>query len=272
MAMNAALDTSKGNQKFIILAVVLGLMGAILVYVLLSRDTSSSGSGGATGPTTAVVVAKSDIAARTKVTKDMVEVKLIPADAVSEMSFADAAQVINQVTRFPISANQQILSSQVIPPAGSAGVSRALSYAVPAGKRAFAIRTTALASAGGLVLPGDYIDILAIFDIPNGDDVRNKFAVQTILQNVEVLAVEQAIVDTVGGDTTGPNSQRARNTESRPVPEANTLTLLLTPEEAQQMFLAEAHGELRFALRSYGDGKEEPIDLLTLPELIPNLP
>jgi pilus assembly protein CpaB len=272
MAMNATLDTSNGNRKFIMLAVVLGLMGAILVYVAFSRDTSSSGGDGVSSATTAVVVAKTDIAARTKVTPDMLEVKLIPADAVSEMSFTDAAQVVNQVTRFPISANQQILSSQVIPPSGSAGVSRALSFAVPTGKRAFAIHTTAIAGVGGLVLPGDYIDVLALFDIPSGNDVRNDFAVQTILQNVEVLAVDQAIVDTVGGDTTGPNGQRSRNTEARPVPDAKTLTLLLTPEEAQQMFLAEAHGELRFALRSFGDGKEDRIRFLTLPELIPNLP
>ena len=128
MAMNAALESSNANRRFIILAVVLGILGAVLVYVAFSRDTSSGGGNTAGGQATAVVVAKVDIAARTKVTADMVEVKLIPQDAVSEFTFADPAQVIGQVTRFPITANQQVLSSQVITTTGTTGTSRALSY------------------------------------------------------------------------------------------------------------------------------------------------
>src|SRR5690606_8673659 len=112
------------------------------------------------------------------------------------------------------------LSSQVIPVTGRAGVSRALSYTIPAGKRAFSIETSSLASAGGLVLPGDYIDILAVYEVGAGDD-ESIAVVQTILQNVEVLAVAQTIVDTVGGDTTEtPNNQRARISEAGAEPEA----------------------------------------------------
>jgi pilus assembly protein CpaB len=270
MAMNATLESGKTNRRFIILAFVLGLLGAVLVYVSFSRDTGAGG--GVPGvANTAIVVAKQDIAARTKVTADMVEVKLVPVDAVSEASFTDTAKVVNQVTRFPIAANQQVLSSQVIPVTGRSGVSRALSYTIPAGKRAFAIQTSALASAGGLILPGDYIDILAVYDVQDGDDQRDAFVVQTILQNVEVLAVSQTIVDTLGGETTAsPNQQRARNTEAPANPEATTLTLLVTPEQVQQLFLSERHGELRYSLRAFGDGTEKPIEFLTQPDLLPN--
>ena len=79
----------------------------------------------------AVVVAKRTSPRGPRSRPDMVEVKLVPGHAVSEIAFSDAAQVVNQVTRFPISANQQILSSQVIPTTGGAGVSRALSYTIP---------------------------------------------------------------------------------------------------------------------------------------------
>lgn len=270
MAMNATLDSSNANRRFIILAVVLGLLGAVLVYVAFSRDSSSGGGGGVSGATSAVVVAKADIAARTKITADMLEVKLVAQDSVSEFSFADPAQVVGQVTRFPIAANQQLLSSQVISTAGPSATSRALSYTIPAGKRAFAVQASQLATAGGLILPGDYIDILAVYDIHNGDQEEDAFLVQTILQNIEVLAVSQTIVDTVGGDATTTNNQRARNTEAKPDPAAGTFTLALTPEQVQQMFLAEANGTIRFALRAFGDGTEKPIEYLTELDLIPD--
>ncbi|MGE0058742.1 MAG: Flp pilus assembly protein CpaB [Dehalococcoidia bacterium] len=266
MAMNAALDSSNANRKFIILAVVLGLLGAILIYALVSRDSSSDGGGKVSGATSAVVVAKTDIAARTKITADMLEVKLVPQDAVSEFSYADPAQVAGQVTRFPVSANQQVLSSQVISTAGPSATSRALSYTVPTGKRAFAVQANQVATAGGLILPGDYIDILAVYNVGDEDN----FLVQTILQNIEVLAVSQTIVDTVGGDAASTNNQRARNTEAKPNPEAGTYTLALTPEQVQQMFLAESNGTIRFALRAFGDGTEKPIEYLTELDLIPD--
>jgi pilus assembly protein CpaB len=216
------------------------------------------------------VVAKQDIAARTRVTADMVEVKLVPADTVGESYFADAAQVVGQVTRFPITANQQVLASQVIPPAGTTGVSRALSYTIPEGKRGLSVGLSSVAAAGGLILPGDYVDVLVVYDVKVGQDVEDAFLVETILQNIEVLAIQQTIVDTVGGEANATtNGQRARNTEAAPIPEAQTITLLVTPEQAQQVYLAEANGMLRFSLRSYGDGTEKPIEFLTELDLIP---
>lgn len=270
MAMNATLDSSNTNRRFIILAVVLGLLGAVLVYVAFSRD-SSSGEKTAAGATTPVVVAKVDIAARTKITTDMLDVKLVPQDAVSAASFADPAQVAGQVTRFPITANQQVLSSQVIVTTGTAAASRALSYTIPPGKRAFSIEASALAAAGGLILPGDYIDLVVIYDVQQGQEKKDSFLVQTILQNVEVLAVSQNIVDTVGGDTAASaNNQRARNTEAKPDPGASTFTLLLTPEQVQTAALAAANGHVHYSLRSFGDGTEKPLEYLTELDLIPD--
>jgi pilus assembly protein CpaB len=273
MAMNATLDTSKANRRFIILAVVLGLIGAVLVYVAFSRDTGSDG-GASSAANVSVVVAKADIAARTRLTKDMVEVKLVPADNVSELNFGDAAQVVGQVTRFPITANQQILSSQVISTSAGGGTSRALSFTIPKDKRAFAIKTDALSTVGGLLLPGDYVDLVVAFDVQRGNDTEEAYLVQTILQNIEVLAVSQTIVDTVGGDTAETtNGQRARNTEAKPQPEAATVTLMLTPDEVQLVLMADTHGAIRFALRSFGDGAEKPIEFLTEPDVLPaNLP
>lgn len=150
---------------------------------------------------------------------------------------------------------------------------------VPQGKRGFAINASQVQEAGGLILPGDYVDIVVLYDVefdkPGSTDkeVVDNFLVQTVLQNVEVLAVSQVIVDIVPEATPSVGGQRVRNSEAQPEPGATTVTLSLTPEQAQRVYLAESNGEVRMALRPFGDADERPIDYMTELELYPqNLP
>ena len=273
----AAATAGQSNRRFILLAVVLGLVGAILVYVAFSRDSSPDSSAGI--PTTPVVVAKADIPARSRITASMIDVKLVAEDSASALSFNDPETVIGQVTRFPIAANEQVLSTKIVSlaPNAQAG-SRALSYVVPQGKRGFAINASQVQEAGGLVLPGDYVDVLVIYDVEftsrAGDkETEDNFLVQTIFQNIEVLAVSQTVVDLVPEATPTAGGQRARNSEAKADPEAITVTLALTSDQVQRMYLAESNGRVRLALRPFGDSEERPVDFITELELFPqNLP
>jgi pilus assembly protein CpaB len=214
----------------------------------------------------------------------MVEVRLVPTDARSGVGYTDATQVVGQVTRFPITANEQVLTNKIVSLAGSVAGSKSLSYVVPQGKRAMSFNASTVQQAGGLIIPGDYIDIVALYDVEfagktAGDrQTASKYLVQTVLQNVQVLAIAQTIVDLVPETTPtagapAPGNQQARNTESKAEPGAATVTLALTPEEAERIYLAEANGQLRMSLRAYGDGTTRPIDFVTKLELVPqNLP
>jgi pilus assembly protein CpaB len=264
----------KTNRTFVLLAIVLGLLGSVLLYAAVSRDGSKTSSPAGGVP---VVVAKVEIPARTRITASMVEIRQIPADTRSLLAFDSTDAVLGQVTRFPIAANEHILSSKVVPLEGAATASRSLAFAVPQGKRGFAIRVSEVANAGGLILPGDYVDVVVLYDVEflnrSGDrEMVDAFVVDVLFQNIEVLAVSQTIVDLVPntGDAEG---QRARNTEAAPKPDANTVTLALTPEEAQKLYLAEANGRIRLAVRPFGDSELRPIDPMVKLELLPaNLP
>jgi pilus assembly protein CpaB len=276
------MNPARANRRFILLAITLGLLGAILVYVSFSRNSGSSDGAGAGAANAPVVVAREDIPARTKITQSMIEVRLLPNDNRSPLSYNDASLVIGQVTRFPLAANEQVLSSKVVSLApGSSVTSRSLSFAVPQGKRAFAVNTSSVAGAGGLILPGDYVDVMVIYDVEfqtkPGDQAsrqsEDNFLVQTVLQNIEVLALSQTIVDVAPDSEAGANGQRVRNSEAKPQPDATTVTMALTPEQAQRLYLAESNGRLRLALRPFGDGNERPIEFMTELELFPpNLP
>jgi pilus assembly protein CpaB len=272
----SAASQSRGNGRFIVLAVVLGLIGALLVYVAASRDTSPSSSSATDVP---VVVAKSDIPARSTLTASMVQVKLVSGDVRSYMAYTSVDQVLGQVTRYPVAAGEQVLPNKVVDlGSGRASAGRSLSYVIPEGMRGFGINISAVQNAGGLVLPGDYVDVVVIYDVefqsptdPNKREKADSHFVHTLLQNVEVLAVSQTIVDVVEGpaSTTTDGTQRVRNSEASANADATTVTLALTPEEVQAVYLAEGNGRIRLSVRPYGEGDNQPIDYQTEIELFP---
>jgi pilus assembly protein CpaB len=269
-------------------------MGAGLVYVATSRDSTSS-SGGSSVQPVPVVVAKVDIAARTPLTQEMLDVKLLAPEAISPLAFTDVSSAVGQVTRFPLVAGEQVMTSKVVSVDGR--VSRSLSFVIPEGKRGFALNATSVQNAGGLVLPGDYVDIVVLHDVEflsnpadtSSRETEESFLVQTLMQNVEVLAVQQTVVDVVdvpvktedasgasgaaapadGDNLQEGSSQRVRNSEAAPIPDAATITIAVTPEEAERLYLAEANGQIRLTVRPFGDDETVPVDYQTKLELIP---
>ena len=273
----AAMNAGQTNRRFILLAIVLGLIGAILVYVAFSREGGGTG-GSASGSQVPVVVAKVDIAARAKITSSMIEVKLVNPNDASSLAYGDTSDVLNKVTRYPISANEQVLATKVVDAVGTTGSSKSLSYTIPKGKRAIAINVKQVVAAGGLIIPGDRVDILVVYDIefqsdpkePASREKADAFLVNTLYQDKEVLAVSQIVVDTVAAESDDPNGHRARNSEAKPDPEAVTVTLALTPEEAQKVYLAELNGTIRLSLRPFDDDEgERPLDPIFETDLWP---
>jgi pilus assembly protein CpaB len=279
MNRNVAAAANPGNRRLIIAAVALGLLGAFLVYMASSSGGGGSKSASVSGDGVPVVVAKADIPARTKITAPMVEVRLVPADAASALGFKDASQVVGQVTRFPVAINEQILTNKIVDLSGTQAAGRSLSYVIPPGKRAIAISASDVQNAGGLLLPGDYVDIVAIYDVEFAGRAGGErqtaaaFVAHTVMQNVQILAISQTVVDVVPETTPTANGQVARISEAKPMPGAATVTLALTPQEAEKIYLAEANAKLRFSLRAYGDGDTKPVDYVTKLDLVPpNLP
>jgi pilus assembly protein CpaB len=279
------------NRRILLLALVAGIVAAILVYATLSRSSESAGGAGGAASMVPAVVAKQDIPARTKITSDMVEVRQVPSDTRGELAYTDVSQVVGQITRYPIATSEEVLSTKVVSLQSVAKTGDSLSYVIPEGKRAVSIQVDQVISSGGLVLPGDYVDVMGVFNVKFGsgdqETTEDKYFSRIILQNIEVLAVAQTVVDTAPEagtttDTTGEttttgaestDSQRVRTTDVAPEPKASTATLSVTLQEAQLLFLAEENGVLRLAVRPYGDAEVQDIPFVAETELIPaNLP
>jgi len=112
---------------------------------------------------------------------------------------------------------------------------RRLSAIIKDGHRAASIRVNAVAGVSGFVLPGDHVDVILTRDIATGQQAR-KLTADIILQNVKVLGADQ------NADTTGTN-----------VKIAGTVTLEVTPADAQKLVLAMDVGALSLTLRQNGE-------------------
>ena len=240
----------KMNRRYLLLALVCAALSAVLVFAAISRSSGGTTSSEASPNTADTVVAKIDIAARTQITAEMVEVIQAPVDSRATTALGSVDDAIGKVTRYPLVKDEQITANKLVSIEGETNVD-SLSFIVPAGMRAISIQADQVLSAGGLVLPGDYVDIMGVLKglKPDGSEV-DAFVARTILQNVQVVAVAQTITDGSPGTTQGNSS---RTTEAKPNPQATTLTILVTPEQAELLFLAESNGTLRAIVRGFGD-------------------
>src|SRR5690606_29380397 len=75
-----------------------------------------------------------------------------------------------------------------------------MSSILPAGKRAIATQISADTSAGGFILPNDYVDVIMTRRADGGAGAGGTgFITETILKNIKVLAIDQTIQEDEDG-------------------------------------------------------------------------
>jgi len=172
-----------------------------------------------------------------------------PKDAVGNSFVAKAQRpdalkdYTGAISRAPILAGEPITDNKLIKP-GSGGVLAAI---LPPGMRAISTKITEYTAAGKLILPNDHVDVILIRRLRNSGGGEGH-ASEILFRNVRVLAIGQQI--------------EAR--EGKKGSEGNVATLELTPEQAEQLALANSVGEITLALRSVADIADVPHDPLRL--------
>jgi pilus assembly protein CpaB len=247
----------RSGKVVLLLALFLGLISAVLVYVYLSQAGDEETA--ASDTTKSVVVAKEDINVATRITADMVEIKAISADAVHPDSFSSTEGVVGNLARYPIAAGEQILSDRVAASSASVpeGDELPLPYIVPEGKRAVSVIMSDLIGAGGLLRPGDYVDVILTVKLASQDQIG-----RIILQDVELLALDQQVEKVAPkfeeGEEGEAEEERISTGEGETDPEAVTVTLAVSPVEGEVLAVADKcadnfQGRLALALRPFGD-------------------
>jgi pilus assembly protein CpaB len=186
--------------------------------------------------TTEILVAKTDIGLGQSVSGSDIHWQTWPVSAASPhfIRKTDKPNAIEEfsgsIARAPMVVGEPVREAKLIKANGSGFMAAIL----PSGMRAISTEISPETGAGGFILPNDYVDVI----LSRRDSVTESFVSETILANIRVLAIDQAIEE--------KNGQK--------VVVGKTATLELGPRQAETLALARQSGTLSLALRSIADG------------------
>ncbi len=141
------------------------------------------------------------------------------------------------IARVVISPGEPIRDSKLV------GKDQSLmSSILPSGMRAVAVEISANTSAGGFILPNDYVDMIMTRRVATATGGES-FITETILKNIRVLAIDQTIRE---------------DEEGRKVKVGQTATLELTPQQSEIVIVAQQMADrLALVLRSTADAADK---------------
>jgi len=218
----------------LVLALGCGLVASIgITQVMAKRDP-----GPPDADTQQIFVALADIATNDLITAEMLKLEEWPKDKVPEAALTKIEEVEGRRPKTKIWQGEVILENKLL----LDGLASA-SGDVPIGYRVVSVKVTDESGISNLIFPGDRVDVLLYLKQSLGTVCET--GVRTLFQDVKVFAVN-ALYNLEG--TEGQNSINAK-----------TVSLLVTPKQAEKFTLATELGEIRLTLRSHED--KEPVDL-----------
>jgi pilus assembly protein CpaB len=257
----------RSNNLFIAGAIGLALLAAIFAFAALRAN--SGGSDSSSFGEVEVVVAKQPIAAGQTIEDSMLQVVGISETGHVEGALTSLEDVTGSVARYPIATGAQFTKG-LLGSAEECGESP-LACVVPVGKRAVTVEVSEEKVFGGLLAPGDHVDVIAIIERTVGEEeVPTAIA---LIQNAEVLAVADeslqpiARFDADGNPIASDEAEGVLGAQPDDIeaqPEARSVTLAVSPEEALSIALAQEEGAVWLSLRGSGDDGTPPIEPQTL--------
>lgn len=198
------------------IALAVALVATGVFYFLLSSRMQPAAAKASMG--SSVVVATREIAAGTKITSTDVKTVTIPGPP--QDSLVRVEQAVDKVALSAIGAGDPVSSAKVASTGGSGGVG------VPVGMRAISIQVADSSGILAAVKPGHRVDVHAV-QVRDTHDVE----IRTIAEDIEVMKM-------------GPPDPSAGKA-GFPI-----ATLLVTPEEANVIALADTSTRVRLSLRN----------------------
>lgn len=228
------------NLLFVVGAVVFGLIAAFLSvsYIQQKAEEARAAATPKARPEAQVVVPVRDIVAGEKLqggflSARSVPIDFIPADAILPENFE---QYVGRATRFPLKQGVPISAGALV------ATYDHFSRVVAPGNVAYTFSVNETNSISGMISPGDRIDILMTYKPEKGEDEKGAVPdeggrVIPLLENILVLATGTTLENAPGELASGFSS----------------VTLELSPQQAEQLTIAQEAGRMRVVLRNLDD-------------------
>ncbi|MHB8356041.1 MAG: Flp pilus assembly protein CpaB [Vulcanimicrobiaceae bacterium] len=229
------------RRTTLLVAIILAIGTGWLTLNYISSVQHASVAGTQLKPT---LVAVQQIPPRVRITAAMVKRALRPEAAIEPDALSQPQQAVGSLSLIAIPAGSTITASKIGSP-----IDVGLPVQITPGMRAVSIGVNPVEDVAGLIQPGDRVDVIAI---PPRQGQAPPPA-SAILRGVRVLAVGQSIE--YSSATPSPAGQNS-----------STVTLEVTPKQADLLAMADLNTTLRLALRSPKEPiNSEPVEALHFP-------
>ncbi|MDD5653594.1 MAG: Flp pilus assembly protein CpaB [Candidatus Omnitrophica bacterium] len=183
-----------------------------------------------------IVVAAGDIPRGTKITDQMIREERVPKQKVKPNTATSAAKVLYKYALVSLKKGEAIPLDKLGVPEEKR-LPDILSSRIPPGKRAVTIPVDDISAVGGMIQPGDAVDVMGLVSIPGPEGKQGEnITTLPLFQNIQVLAVGNEL-------NPGRPSEKPRS----------NITLALAPQEANIITFMQEYGKIRLVLRSPGD-------------------
>jgi pilus assembly protein CpaB len=173
----------------------------------------------------AVVAAKA-MTMGTRLTRESVKLVDWPAKTPLRGGFSDIETVVDRGLLASVVENEPLIESKLAPREAGAG----LPPSIPAGMRAMSVKVNEVIGVAGFVVPGTRVDVVVV--IRQRDDSMSR----VVVGNVQVL-------------TAGTKIDQENSKDAKPIP-STVVTLLVSPQDAERIALAQSEGQIMLALRN----------------------
>jgi len=179
------------------------------------------------------VVALKDLPTGTLITKDIVKVIPWPARSPLPGGFSTIDKVVNRGLLTNVVANEPITENKLAPIEAGGG----LPPTITEGMRALSVRVNEVIGVAGFVVPGTHVDLLVTMKSQHGEEMMTR----AVVNNLTVL-------------TAGTRLDQGKSRDGQPIP-TSVVTLLVTPQDAEKITLAQTQGQIMLTLRNPMDTK-----------------
>ena len=173
-----------------------------------------------------VAVAADNLPLGTRLTKEQIKLVGWPSSSPVQGSFASPDSLVGRGLIQPVHANEPLTETKLAPIEAGAG----LPPSIPPGMRALSVRVNDVIGVAGFTTPGTRVDVLVTL---NRGEVSMSRAV---VSNVQVL-------------TAGTLFDQEQSKDGKAIPSA-VVTLMVTPDDAERIVLAQNSGAIMLVLRN----------------------
>lgn len=235
-------------RKSTLALAVSALLVALLAGYLAKRWSGAGAEAPAPARTVEVVVLERDVAAGaplgpTDLRYDSWPEGTVPAGIVHRRPGGEdvKATAVGKAARRSLTAGEPLAENAT----AGRDASGTMAGIIGKGMRAASLSVTGAGGVSGFVSPGDFVDVVLGSDIRHadgdpqnaGEGVLARYAAETVLRGVKVVAIDQTI---------------SKNKDGSPI-QGKTATLEVTPRQAEILVAAQMLGNLSLVLRAAGE-------------------